>query len=81
MAGSDTPVDDENVGDEFDEENGNGDDTVPQVELNLFQASVLVRGRSCDTLDDVETTARRLMDYLVDQAEALDEKPDDRGLG
>lgn len=56
-------------------------DTVPRVDLSLYQVSVSVSGRAEDDLDDVEETARRLMDYLVDRAETLEEEPDERGLG
>jgi hypothetical protein len=40
-----------------------------------------VSGQASDATEDVEATARRLMDYLVEQAEALEDDPDDRGLG
>ena len=61
-------------------ENGNGDETVPNVELDLFDLSVRVSGQSTDDLNDVEETARSLMDYLVQQAHALEDAPDNRGL-
>jgi hypothetical protein len=57
------------------------DETVPAVELGLYQLSVKVNGQSSDSIDDVEASARRLMDYLVETAEALEDNPDDRGLG
>ncbi|MFB6304529.1 MAG: hypothetical protein ABEH47_05135 [Haloferacaceae archaeon] len=58
-----------------------GDETVPSVDLNVYQLSVSVSGRSDDDLAEVEETARRLMDYLVDRAERLEEHPEGRGLG
>lgn len=57
------------------------DETVPKVELGLYQISVTVQGKSTDDLDAVETTAEGLLDTLVDRAEELEESPDDRGLG
>jgi len=57
------------------------DETVPKVELGLYQISVTVQGKSTDDLDAVETTAEGLLDTLVERAEALEESPDDRGLG
>jgi hypothetical protein len=65
-----------------DEENdeGDGDETVPTVELDLYDLSVRVSGQSTDDLDAVEDTARSLMDYLVERAHALEDRPDDRGL-
>ena len=64
-----------------DAELSNGyDDTVPNVELGLYQLSVRVSGRSDDDLQTVEESAKRLMDYLIDSAEELEERPDDRGL-
>ncbi|ELZ77734.1 hypothetical protein DEQ92_00590 [Haloferax sp. Atlit-6N] len=66
--------------DERDNGNGNGDDTVPHVELDLYELSVRVSGQSSDELDDVEASATRLMDYLVDHAKELEDQPDSRGL-
>ncbi|AKU07666.1 hypothetical protein [Haloferax gibbonsii] len=66
--------------DEHDNGNGNGDDTVPHVELDLYELSVRVSGQSSDELDDVEASATRLMDYLVDHAKELEDQPDSRGL-
>ena len=64
-----------------DAELSNGsDDTVPNVELGLYQLSVRVSGRSDDDLQTVEDSAKRLMDYLIDRAGELEERPDDRGL-
>ena len=64
------------------EPNDNGDDdTVPEVELALYQASVRVQGRADDDLDAVQTTARELIDHLIDQAATLEEDRDGRGLG
>jgi hypothetical protein len=87
--GADAPTDGEDVA--GDEEAADGeadeaaaerpDETVPAVELGLYQLSVKVNGQSSDSIDDVEASARRLMDYLVDTAEALEDSPDDRGLG
>jgi hypothetical protein len=73
------PPDEEAEGDE--ERNGDRDETTPSVELELYQLSVRVSGQASDATEDVEATAQRLMDYLVDQAEALEDEPDDRGLG
>ncbi|MFB6157063.1 MAG: hypothetical protein ABEJ34_04395 [Haloferacaceae archaeon] len=56
------------------------DDTVPTVELDLYQLSVSVSGRSDDDLAAVEGTARDLMGYLVDQAERLEEGGGGRGV-
>lgn len=58
-----------------------GPDTVPEVELGLYQVSVRVKGRADDDLGTVEETAVRLIDHLVERAETLEEAPDDRGLG
>ncbi|MCO8267075.1 hypothetical protein ACOZ4B_19545 [Haloferax prahovense] len=66
--------------DEPDNGNGNGDETVPHVELDLYELSVRVSGQSSDELDDVEASATRLMDYLVDHAKELEDQPDSRGL-
>ncbi|WP_042666205.1 MULTISPECIES: hypothetical protein [unclassified Haloferax] len=66
--------------DERDDGNGNGDETVPHVELDLYELSVRVSGQSSDELDDVEASATRLMDYLVDHAKELEDQPDTRGL-
>jgi hypothetical protein len=65
---------------EVDDEDDGGDETVPTVELDLYDLSVRVSGQSTDDLDAVEGAARSLMDYLVDQAQALEDRPDDRGL-
>jgi hypothetical protein len=63
-----------------DPEDGNGTETVPSVELDLYDLSVRVSGQATDDLDAVEGTARSLMEYLVEQAHALEDSPDDRGL-
>ena len=63
-----------------DGDEGNGDETVPAVELDLYDLSVRVSGQSADDLDAVEDAARGLMDYLVGQAQRLEDRPDDRGL-
>jgi hypothetical protein len=60
---------------------GAGDETVPRVEMGLYQLSVAVSGRSDDDLEAVEGAARRLMDYLVERSETLEERPADRGRG
>ena len=64
-----------------DEASGDQSDTVPEVELGLYQASVRVQGRADDDLDTVEQSARELIDHLVEQAESLEDQPDGRGLG
>jgi hypothetical protein len=61
--------------------NGNGDETTPRVELDMYQLSVRVTGRSDDELDAVASSARGLMDYLIEQSERLEDEPDSRGLG
>ncbi|UIO98941.1 hypothetical protein Hbl1158_10380 [Halobaculum sp. CBA1158] len=58
-----------------------GGDTVPEVELGLYQVSVRVQGRSDDDLATVEETATELIDHLVERASTLEEEPDQRGLG
>ncbi|KAB1194172.1 hypothetical protein GJR96_12310 [Haloferax sp. MBLA0076] len=66
-----------------DDENGNGygdDETVPHVELELYELSVRVSGQSTDELEDVESSATRLMNFLIDQAKQLEDEPDTRGL-
>lgn len=59
----------------------NHDPTVPQVELSMYQLNVKVSGQATDGLDDVEDTATRLMDYLIERTDALEDQPDGRGLG
>ena len=54
---------------------------VPEVTLTLYQLSVGVTGQTTDDLEDVEASATRLMDYLVEKAGDLEDHPDDRGLG
>jgi hypothetical protein len=56
-------------------------ETVPEVKLTLYQLSVAVTGQATDDLEDVEASATRLMDYLVEKAGDLEDHPDDRGLG
>ena len=56
-------------------------ETVPEVTLTLYQLSVGVTGQTTDDLEDVEASATRLMDYLVEKAGDLEDHPDDRGLG
>lgn len=56
-------------------------ETVPEVTLTLYQLSVGVTGQTADDLEDVEASATRLMDYLVEKAGDLEDHPDDRGLG
>ncbi|SEO86456.1 hypothetical protein SAMN04487948_10639 [Halogranum amylolyticum] len=68
--------------DESDDEHAEATDpTVPQVELSLYQLNVRVSGRATDDLDDVEDSAVRLIDYLIERAETLEDQPDGRGLG
>ena len=57
------------------------DETVPTVELELYELTVRLSGRSDDDLTDVEESAKRLFDYLVRNAERLEDHPDERGLG
>ena len=57
------------------------DETVPSVELELYELTVRLSGRSDDDLTDVEESAKRLLDYLVQNARHLEDHPDDRGLG
>jgi hypothetical protein len=63
------------------DENGNGDETVPHVELELYELAVRVSGQSTDELEDVEASATRLMGFLIDRAKQLEDQPDTRGLG
>lgn len=56
------------------------DPTVPQVELTLYQLNVKVSGQATDGLDDVEASAMELMDYLIEQSQSLEDRPDGRGL-
>jgi hypothetical protein len=70
-----TPPPNEDEGEE-----GTDDQTVPSVELDLYDLSVRVSGQSTDDLDAVDEAARGLMNYLVDQARRLEDRPDDRGL-
>ncbi|WP_416839798.1 hypothetical protein [Haloferax sp. DFSO52] len=62
------------------EEFDNGDETVPHVELGLYELSVRVSGQSDDELEDVEDAATRLMEFLIDEAKQLEDQPDTRGL-
>ena len=62
------------------DDDGNGDETVPHVELELYELSVRVSGQSTDQLEDVESSATRLMDFLIDHAQQLEDQPDTRGL-
>lgn len=66
---------------ELDAESDNHDPTVPEVELSLYQLNVKVSGQTTDSLDSIEGSATRLMDYLIDQAEQLEDRPDGRGMG
>ncbi|WP_049915085.1 hypothetical protein [Haloferax mucosum] len=63
------------------DENGYGDETVPHVELELYELSVRVSGQSDDGLEEVEASATRLMDLLIDHTKQLEDQPDTRGLG
>lgn len=81
---SDDSDDSEDNGDDNSGEHGNdehGGDTVPSIEMGLFQISVSVTGKTTDDLEDVEATAERLLDRLVERAEDLEDAPDGRGLG
>lgn len=71
----------ESGGEAADRPDDGGTDTVPTVDLELYQLTVSVSGQADDELADVEETARGLMAYLVDQSQRLEERPDDRGLG
>ncbi|WP_435064950.1 hypothetical protein [Halobaculum sp. EA56] len=62
-------------------EDAGGADTVPEVELGLYQVSVRVKGQADDDLGEVEEAATRLIDHLVERASTLEEEPDQRGLG
>ncbi|WP_277552544.1 hypothetical protein [Halobaculum limi] len=55
-------------------------ETAPEVELTLYQVNVRVKGQADDDLSEVEQTATRLIDHLVDRAGTLEEEPDKRGL-
>lgn len=55
-------------------------ETAPEVELTLYQVNVRVKGQADDDLSEVEETATRLIDHLVDRAGTLEEEPDKRGL-
>ena len=59
----------------------NGPDSVPEVSLTLYQLTVSVTGQASDDLTDVEESAMRLMDYLVEKSGDLEDHPDNRGLG
>jgi len=71
----------QNVTEDTTDDAGDADGTVPEVELGLYQASVTVRGRSDDDLDDVEDAAVDLMNYLAELSEDLDDSPEGIGLG
>lgn len=49
----------------------------PTVELSLYELDVSVRGAESDSLDDVEASAKSLMDYLVEQHHRLEDGPED----
>ncbi|WP_410764522.1 hypothetical protein [Haloferax sp. DFSO60] len=67
-------------GDANEDTDANGDETVPHVELDLYQLSVRVSGQSTDSLDDVEASAKGLMEFLIQEAKQLEDDPDTRGL-
>lgn len=48
------------------------------VELDLYDLSVRVDGGPEDDLEDLETSATDLMEYLVDKHYDLENGPDDR---
>ena len=75
------PEDDTTDGDVDADAEREADGSVPEIELSLYQATVSVSGRSDDDLEDVEATARALMEYLADLSEELDDEPDGIGLG
>lgn len=78
----DNSDDSDDSGDNGDDNSGeHGGDTVPSIEMGLFQISVSVTGKTTDDLEDVEATAERLLDRLVERAEDLEDAPDGRGLG
>ena len=83
VSSADETADDEAAAEEdaVTDDEGPADETVPKVELGLYQISVTVQGKSTDDLDVVESTAEGLLDTLVDRAGELEESPDDRGLG
>jgi|GEM_PF-2930794 len=60
---------------------GGASETAPEVELGLYQIDVRVKGSADDDLEAVETTARGLVEHLVEQAKQLEDEPDGRGLG
>jgi len=66
---------------EADPTDADASETVPEVELGLYQVSVRVSGQAGDDLAEVEETATRLVDHLVERARTLEEEPDRRGLG
>jgi hypothetical protein len=80
-AQADGGEDEEPNGETPDAEEEASHDTAPEVKLNLYQLSVGVTGQTTDDLEDVEASATRLMDYLVEKAGDLEDHPDDRGLG
>lgn len=62
-------------------ESDDQDPTVPEVELSMYQLNVTVSGQTTDSLDTAEESAKRLMEYLVERAERLEDHPDGRGMG
>lgn len=72
---------DDETGEQHDEASENHDPSVPQVELSLYQLNVKVSGQATDELADVEESATRLMNYLIEQTGTLEDRPDGRGLG
>ncbi|EJN61126.1 hypothetical protein SAMN04487950_3935 [Halogranum rubrum] len=81
QASSDAEERDDETDGQHDETSENHDPSVPQVELALYQLNVKVSGQATDELADVEESAIRLMDYLIEQTGTLEDKPDGRGLG
>lgn len=57
-----------------------GPEPSPRVDLALHGVTVSVMGGSDDELDAIEESARRLMDYLVEKNEELEDDPDEYGL-
>jgi len=58
-------------------DDGDAAEHPPTVELSLYELDVSVRGSESDSLDDVEASAKALMDYLVEQHHRLEDGPED----